>query len=437
MDLRKRLFSNLAFLLTALIFVSLLIDLSFLRADVKREISASANLMRELIAIGNATCTAMAESDNVDQSKLFEKIQLRHVHLTLDGKSWKGSERGTVERLIAKMVMDTDWLPPQTLVINGHSLKFAPDPTSELQERIEQMGRTLLILLGFSIASITAVWLSADKALKPASTLENFIRVLAEGKDIKQLPNFKLKEYEQLASALNNLAVSLTQARQAQLEFSNKIITAIEAERESIARDLHDELGQTITALNYNGNFAEARSKKSADGDMLKCCSEIRRLTGDLNSQLKSVIKRMRPVGSEIADIIEGINDLIAVWGSDVIGIEFEFYHDDSVKMMSSQQTLNFYRIAQESITNVIRHSQATRCQIIIQKTDNRILLKISDNGIGITNSKICIHGGLYGIRERADMMGAELDVGNGELGGLTIQVSLSYNHAMQRMPVQ
>lgn len=437
MDLRKRLFSNLTYLLLALVFVSVVINIAFLFSDIKRETMASADLTKELIAIGNASCDTDRASNRAGLKELLSNIPLRHVQVSLADEPDEMVERSPFEKISAKIFNEADDLHPEILLINGQALKFTPDSSSELQERVEQMGRTLLILLGFSAASIAAVWWSADSALKPARRLEEFIRHLASNHDVDKLPNFKLKEYEQLGTALNTLADSLIQARNAQKDFSKKIINAIETERESIARDLHDELGQTITALNYNGKFVEMRSREFGDQELINCCAEIRRHTSEMNTQLKAVIKRLRPLGAEVADLVEGINDLIAAWSSNLIGIQFDFHHDESIDLLNSQQTLNLYRIAQECITNVIRHSSATWCQISIRKAQDHLVLEISDNGVGINDSETRIHGGLYGIRERAEIIGADVDIGNGALGGLTVRVSLYNGTQLQKESVQ
>lgn len=437
MDLRKRLFTNLSLLLLALVAGTLVIDLAFLLPDIERETRGSANLTKELIAIGNMSCQAEMADEPLALKELLSKMPLRHVQVDLEGKPVKPREAGLISTLSTGMLSIASWPAKETLDIHGHVLDFTPDPGSELQERLEQMGRTLLLLLGFAIATIGAVWMVVDKALKPALALEQFIRLLADNKTADNLPHFKLKEYEQLATALNNLSASLAQARSAQKEFSQKIISAIETERDAIARDLHDELGQTITALNYNGKFAEMRSRDAHDEELANCCAEIRRHASEMNAQLKSVIKRLRPLGTEVADLVEGINDLIAAGNSDVIGIEFTFTHDDAIGLMDSQQTMNAYRIAQESITNVIRHSKASRCRIAIRRQGDRIMLEISDDGIGMKESEIRMHGGLYGIRERADMMGAELEIANGELGGLSIRVSLPQKSTFNPQPTK
>lgn len=435
MDLRKRLFTNLSLLLLALIACTLVIDLAFLYSDIERETKGSANLTKELIEIGNMSCNAEFADEPLALRELLSKISLRHVQVDLEGRPVRARDDGLISMLSDGILSTASWPAKETLTIHGRELHFTPDPSSELQERIEQIVRTLLILLGFAIATIGAVWLAVDKALKPALALEKFIRLLADNKAADTLPHFKLREYKQLARALNSLSESLAQARSAQKEFSQKIISAIETERDAIARDLHDELGQTITALNYNGKFAEMRSRDAHDEELANCCAEIRRHASEMNAQLKSVIKRLRPLGTEVVDLVDGINDLIATWNPDVIGIEFAFSHDESIVLMDSQQTMNIYRIAQESITNVIRHSKASRCRIAISEKDGRIVLEISDNGVGMKESEIRMHGGLYGIRERADMMGAELEIGNGELGGLSIRVSLPQKALFDRPP--
>lgn len=437
MDLRKRLFTNLSLSLLTLVASTLVIDLAFLFPDIERETRGSANLTKELIAMGNMSCQAEMADEPLALKQLLSKIPLRHVQVDLEGEPAEPREAGPISLLSKGMLAMASWPATETLNIHGHVLHFTPDPGSELQERLEQTGRTLLLLIGFAIATIGAVWRVVDKALKPSLALEHYIRLMADNKTADTLPHFQLREYKQLATALNKLSASLAQARSAQKEFSQKIISAIETERDAIARDLHDELGQTITALNYNGKFAEMRSRDAHDEELANCCAEIRRHASEMNAQLKSVIKRLRPLGTEVADLKEGIHELIAAWNSDVIGIAFSFTNDDAIELMDSQQTMNAYRIAQESITNVIRHSKASRCRIAIRRQEDRIMLEISDDGIGMKESEIRIHGGLYGIRERADMMGAELEIANGELGGLSIRVSLPQKSTVNLHPTK
>lgn len=425
MDLRKRLFSRLAVLMLALVTISVVIDVGFLIRDIDRETSGSANLARELVAIGNASCDVNVREEQPALSEQLRKLPLRHVQVSLNGEHSYREAEGMIDALSDRLFSDIRWTAPETLNINGHVVSFTPDPSSEMQERLEGTGRTLFLLLGFSVASLAAVWLAADSALKPVRQLEQLIRNLADGQPLDPLPEFKLREYAQLAAALNSLSSSLSKARRAHKDFSQKIFAAIEAERESIARDLHDEIGQTITALVYTGKFLEMRGRDSHDEEFSSCCADVLRLTGEMNVQLKRVVKRLRPSGTEVADLTGGINELISSWNPDITGIRFEFRHDESITLLDSQQTLGLYRIAQESMTNVIRHSRAKHCRIQIERTEDGIALCITDDGVGIGTTDIRMHGGLYGIRERADMMGATLEIGNGELGGMAIRVSL------------
>jgi PAS domain S-box-containing protein len=225
------------------------------------------------------------------------------------------------------------------------------------------------------------------------------------------------KDYEQKLGdshlKLRNLATHLLSAR--------------EAERKNVAREIHDELGQYLTALKMDLRWIEKRLRSSDLGILEKI-----RATSGLASQAINIVHR---IASDLRPVM--LDDLGLPAAIEWLGGEFSrrsgISCDTEVTIHGSRIGGNsatvLFRIVQESLNNVGRHSRASHTSVLLRETDGRLEIIVEDNGIGITAEQAAgsTSFGLIGMRERVEGLGGELMVQGLKGKGTTVHVTVPF----------
>jgi PAS domain S-box-containing protein len=189
------------------------------------------------------------------------------------------------------------------------------------------------------------------------------------------------------------------------------LMTAREQERTSIARELHDELGQVLTAINMEAVWVA--EKISEDQPLVRPRAEaISDLAVGAIQTVKRIISELRPTLLTDLGLAEAIK-----WQAEEylkrIGIRFDVKIEPEDIFLDDDKSTAVFRIFQEATTNAIRHSHATRVSVSLKKHRKHIELRIKDNGIGITEEQLSLNEsfGIMGMRERAEVFDGTLEI--------------------------
>ena len=197
---------------------------------------------------------------------------------------------------------------------------------------------------------------------------------------------------------------------------------AADQERTRLARELHDTLAHTLTAVVVSleaGKKLLAKDPEKALAEINKSQEQARRGL----DEVRNTVKALRPVELEQMDFIAAIRSLARDYAGSGILIEYE--HDDTLELNPHLET-NLYRIIQESITNSVRHGQANKITVRLNRNEDGLLLDIEDNGRGCRD---LVEGyGLRGIRERANELGGQVVFENSKKGGFLVRLTLKEN---------
>lgn len=202
--------------------------------------------------------------------------------------------------------------------------------------------------------------------------------------------------------------------------------TIREAERKTVAREIHDELGQQLTAL-----------KMDIDWVLHKQITPNVIVSNKLQDMLKvsdKIINTVRRICSDLRPSIIDDLGMIAVieWKAndfeEKTGIKCQFKSTIKERQFSKEYSINLYRILQESLTNIMRHANATFVNIVFSETEYDIVLEINDNGQGINEEKIKNSSrlGILGMKERASMLGGELTITRNASNGTCVKLILT-----------
>ncbi|MCS0630334.1 sensor histidine kinase [Telluria mixta] len=417
MDLRRRLIGSLGLLLGSLLAMTTLIQLYSLRSDIRAEVDASTRLVNVLAAAGNT-----GADDAGAVRTLLAGAGLRHLSI-------RTADEPPPQNAANPLPAWLGFAPPdrseRAIRIGGQLLYIAPNPASEIGERLHDTVQIWITLLFFSGTTLAVTWWCADRALSPVRALEAGLHRLARGEPDPALPAFALREFRRVADAIAHLARTLADARGAQHALARQLITVQEDERRVLARELHDEMGQTLTALNVTATHIARHANVLTRAAVAECATDLRRDVRTCSEQLRAMLKTLRPHGLHTAGLAQTLRELVLGWRTRHTDIDFELDLPTQLPDVGELLSLTVYRVVQEAVTNVVRHSGASLCVVRLAVRSGGLVLEVRDDGRGLPADGATWHGGLLGITERIAMAGGQLRLVAGPAGGLRLLATL------------
>lgn len=195
-----------------------------------------------------------------------------------------------------------------------------------------------------------------------------------------------------------------------------RLVTAEEQERKRLSRELHDGIGQTLTAVSLALDGA-ARSESKLQQSQLR---RARKLTASALLEVRSTAERVRPPRLEERGLESALREMAGSCGATV---SLQLDHDAAAQL-TPVITLEVFRIAQEALHNAVRHADSSEIRLNLAPAANGLLLEIRDDGHGFDPSTVGPHRlGLAGIRERAATIGAQLHISSSAGRGTSISL--------------
>jgi two-component system, NarL family, sensor histidine kinase UhpB len=229
-------------------------------------------------------------------------------------------------------------------------------------------------------------------------------------------------EGQALAAAFNAMLDRLETARR---EAARTALAAQEAERLRVARELHDEIGQTLTA-------ATIQAERAADGDPALASAALRQVADAVRDSLDEVRRIARELRPEALDDLGLVNALIALCsrigaqGGPVVRRELQ----GKLPPLSPDVELVIYRIAQESLTNALRHSGARSVTVSLQADAETLTLRVADDGQGMPARLPAGTAGIAGMRERAMLVNGRLSIESRPNEGTEVRLTVPLDRA-------
>ncbi|MEA2206234.1 MAG: hypothetical protein QOE77_3010 [Blastocatellia bacterium] len=231
-----------------------------------------------------------------------------------------------------------------------------------------------------------------------------------------------------IAVGIQGTARDITDRKRAQKAlriYSQRLIEAQEAERQSVARELHDEVGQVLTAVKINLHSIQ----KSAG--TLECMPRIEEGLGIVEEALAHVRElsfNLRPALLDDLGLTAALRWYLDRYGQRT-GMQTELLSDFDGERLPRELETACFRIAQEALTNIARHAQATKASIRFERSHAMLLLTVADNGVGFDVNGFDQHGasalGLRGMMERAQAIGGAIDIHSRPAKGTEVQARL------------
>ena len=429
------------YLITRIVAVSAVILLAALglalwraQYDVQREERGAleiVQLFEHLYAIENGPAGEV-ETHMQALQRINAAGNLRHIQLDL--RDAAGTVRvaprnrepsGVLERLFALTApgmrsVQADPSGPWTLQRDDDARFTAIlslDPSSEQREALDNLLGMLLVLLGYGAVLLLAVYWALRRTLAPLQPIQQAIERYERDDFGYRLPTLPFAEMDRIARALNHLAATLSSAREARRVVSLKLVSSQEEERARISRELHDELGQTLTAM--RADVAWLAYHTTSMPDLREVVLGLGRHCERFHEQMRDLLRRLRPHGSDGATsgvpLRKLLDELVQSWRERPgRHADYQLRWDLDDRALPDDLALALYRLTQEALTNATRHADATRVEVHIGASANGgIQWSVEDDGIGLDSIESAPHrgNGLAGMRERVWAHGGEIEM--------------------------
>lgn len=224
-------------------------------------------------------------------------------------------------------------------------------------------------------------------------------------------------DIDRLAASFNRMLERLERERRRSGEM---VLQAQEEERKRIARDLHDEVNQALTALLLRIEAAAQDAPPALREEL----AETKRLANQAMGELLDLARQLRPTALDDHGLVAALRTHVRE--QDRRGpASARFWADPTVEDLPSDVQVVIYRVAQEALINAARHAGATRIEVSLESGDSCVSLIVADNGSGFTFAEEGKGLGLSGMRERALLVGGRLDIDSRPGKGTTVRLEV------------
>ncbi|MEE8357718.1 MAG: sensor histidine kinase, partial [Anaerolineales bacterium] len=287
-----------------------------------------------------------------------------------------------------------------------------------------------LILLPIVVFALIAIWFGTLKIIQPLRAFQDQAELFTQG-NYKAFndPVGGIEEIQTLQTTFIDMAEEVENAQQVLTSYLNIVTKGQEEERKRLARELHDDTLQSLIALNQRIMLA----LRQDDHDELKgSLTEIETMLAKTMRELRRLTRALRPIYLEDLGLVSALESL-ALETSESVNIPIVFRSEGVERRLEDDVEIALYRISQEAISNISRHSQASKAELSIIYKDSDLKLEIIDNGIGFDPPKNpgdfsqMGHFGLLGIHERAVLINASLQIRSEPENGTAIVIQAPY----------
>ncbi len=313
-------------------------------------------------------------------------------------------------------------------------LVISPDPTYEIEEMWSTSRGLLGLLLLFFLLVNALVWWAVSHALRPIERITEGLGELRAGNLSVRMPQFDLPEMSRIGVGFNHMAETLEQSVSENQRLTRQLLTAQESERRNLAHDLHDEIGQCVSAIH-----ADAVAIRNRGGEPVRESAEaIVQVTLHIKECVRSMLQRLRPAYLEGLGLEAGLREQIASFRQRHPEVACTLRIEGDLGGIDGEAGVAIYRVVQEALTNIAVHAKARNALVELvldpaagTRSDaagaqvRYVRLAVSDDGAGFFQLSASRGLGLTGIRERVTALGGACQIDSQSGGGTRITVRL------------
>ncbi len=442
MKLRTRLNLIVAGLTATFVIVLIFAEIADTRSSVNEEIEAANRVSAQLLS----RLTSIYSREGGPRMALEFLQQLGHVRANevllrspagevlyrsppFTYKAGREAPRWFANLLAPRIPRETFLLPGGVaLVVEANASR----PILDAWDGFSRLFLTSVLML--VLVNGMAFWL-VKLALAPFPVIVTGLKRIEQGDLAFRLPELAGFEAHSIGAAFNRMAQAVQDKVQAERkayeaetrleegrELARLVEQRVEEERRLIAHELHDEFGQSVTAIRSLALAIARQSQNPATTDTARLISDE---AGRLYDAMHGLIPRLVPLSLDTLGLADTLENLVRDWQRRYPAVRLTAQHDLSTEL-GPTVTLTIYRVAQEGLINALRHGQPTRVDIEVHSQDSRIVLTVTDDGVGLPPDwSRPGHFGLRGLAERVDHLGGTFAVANREPHGVRLTATI------------
>lgn len=272
------------------------------------------------------------------------------------------------------------------------------------------------LVLGVGLAAILLVNLVlVRRSLAPLRRLMELMRRVDLLRPGERLAVAGPPEVQDLGAVFSEMLDRLERERR---ESGRATLARVEDERKRVAQELHDEFGQSLTGVMLMLSRAAAHAPDELRNELIEAQEATRAALDDV----RRIARQLRPEALDDLGLVPALTAFLNSF-SDVSGLVVERSFADDLPEIGKESELAIFRVAQESLTNVVRHAAATLVRVQLEAANGGVRLSVRDDGVGLGDARTGI--GIRGMQERAVLVGGTLEVFSPPAAGVEIRLTV------------
>jgi two-component system sensor histidine kinase UhpB len=283
-----------------------------------------------------------------------------------------------------------------------------------------------------------AIFLVLGHALRRLERFEGALREVADGRYDASLDERGPPEFVALARGFNRMAGRIRDFQQRNRDLHEQILTLQAEERAEIARDLHDEVGPYLFAINVDAGDIPRLLRVNDRGGVIERARSIRQAAAHIQTHVRAILHQLRPTEALAFGLRAAVDDLIAFWSRRSPEVSFSVTVAVEGTTLDSRIEDVAYRLVQESLSNALRHGRPTKVTVAIAaQRGDQLSITVTDDGAGLGESAPRAGLGISGMAERVQALGGDFEMTALADGrGARARACLPLRPARRRAPV-
>ncbi len=396
--------------------------------EVRNEIEAARQLSRQILDLltqvhgtTEPSPDFIADLQEMQEALGFDVDIRSPVH---EYPQFSGTRRGEItapQWFVSVLDIEENTLVQEFGEINGDTIIVRIDPADEINEMWVDARETMLLraiglLLFYLLCNVLiGIWLR---------TTHQIIAVLDEivkGDFNRRIPHLTMPELDQIARKINHLVGVLGVSKSDNERLARQALTMKEQERRYFAQELHDSLGQSVSAIKAMAVSIAMRTRDS-DPVTAESANKIEKISDAAYSSVHDLMSWLRPAILDELGLMHALRHMVDEWNvhheDTFCRLRLEGEFDD----LREEQKINLYRIVQEALTNAAKYAAAATIEIALGGQEV-ISLMITDDGKGFDQDEVVVGMGLSGIRDRVNMLQGSCTISSRPGKGVSIHI--------------
>ncbi|EAU42857.1 two-component sensor histidine kinase [Fulvimarina pelagi HTCC2506] len=419
MSLKARLALTLAIAFVAIIAIGGLLTYEQSRDSIAAELRAAetsaANRVAQLIAELPATRDIPGKLQGFIRSHNGDR-DVRMMLIDSRGEIRASSQPAEVYRGLPQWFV-TLLSPPQPTRIIPLSGLAAPvvavvvsiDPRNEIAETWSDAINVVAILVAFILVTFAAIWLVVDHSLKPLHSIRMAHERIGAGETAVQIEPKGPPELRDLARGLNQMADRLGEASLANRRLSEQLQRLQDEERAALARDLHDDVGPLLFAIDVEAGAIARKLLKDEESGAAERANVIKQNAAQARKAVRRILTELRPGVMPGLGLKAALEEHLATLGQRHPNVTFKIEAEDATYPAPVETTM--FRAIREAVNNALKHGLPTRISVKVAERDGNLTFNVRDDGGGFADGKQKSGFGIIGMRERLESAGGALKI--------------------------